>query len=141
MPTEVYPVGRAADVLLVCADWRLRAPLRAQLVEDGHDVTALETWDEAELLLRTRALRPRAIVFDLEGDSNPQASLATLARRGDPAPVVVLTSLAALPAGEVRALGFVHVLPRPFMIRDVEAALRRVLPLGGVGGPSPPPAT
>jgi len=86
-----------ADVLLIGADWRLRALLRAQLIEEGFDVVALGSWDEAELLLRKRAVSARATVFDLEGEPNPQAALSTLARLVPPPTSVVLTSSAALP--------------------------------------------
>ena len=112
-----------ADVLLIGADWRLRALLRAQLIEQGFDVVALGSWDEAELLLRKRAVSARATVFDLEGEPNPQAALSTLARLVPPPTSVVLTSSAALPPADVRRLGFDHVIARPHSIDDAVKAV------------------
>ncbi len=128
MPTRAYAVARPTDVLLVSGDWRLRVPLRAQLAEDGYEVTALETWEEAEWLLRTRALAPRVVIVDVQEEANPEAVLRTLATVAAGRPVLVLTAPSVMPAAAVRALGFEAVLPRPFRIRDVEAVVARWLP-------------
>lgn len=114
------------DVLLVSGEWRLRAPLRAQLLEERDEVYAVETWDEAELLLRTRAVRPRVVVFDLEAETNPEAELRTLAKLVSPARAVILTRATALRRDEVEALGFVHVLVRPYSVSDVVQTVKRI---------------
>jgi DNA-binding response OmpR family regulator len=130
MPTRVSTAARPTDILLVSGDWRLRVPLRAQLGEDGYEVTALETWDEAELLLRVRALAPRIVIVDVQEEANPEAVLRTLAGLAADRSVLVLTAPSALPPSAVRALGFDAVLTRPFRIRDVEAVVARWLPRG-----------
>jgi DNA-binding NtrC family response regulator len=106
-------------ILLVGGDWRPRALVLAQLQEDGYDVTAVETWDEAELLLRTRAVKPDVLIFDLEGEPQPEAALTTAATLVDPARVVVLTAAGTLRADAVRAHGFAHILARPYSVGDV----------------------
>ncbi len=114
-------------VLLVSGAWRLRVPLRAQLLEEGYEVHAVATWDEAELLLRTRAIVPGAAVIDLEAADNPEAELRTLAKLVAPDRVVMLTSAAAaLRRDEIVALGFAHVLARPYSIRDVVEAVKAI---------------
>lgn len=125
MRTRSYPVGRAVDVLLVSGDWRLRVALRAQLVEDGYDVTALETWDEAEWLLSTGALAPRVLIVDVSEERNPEAILRTAATLAAGRPALVLTAPSILAPDAVRALGFADVLSRPFRIADVEAIVAR----------------
>ena len=109
-------------ILLAGGGWRPRALVLAQLQEDGYDVTAVETWDEAELLLRKRAVKPDVLVFDLEGEPQPEAALVTAAKLVDPARAVVLASASTLHADTVRAHGFVHVLTRPYSVGDVVAA-------------------
>jgi hypothetical protein len=114
------------DLLLIAWEWRPRMLLRAQLKEGEHDVLAVGSWEEAELLLLEGAVRATAVVFDLEGEPNPAASLRTLVRLMAPERVLVLTSAAALPAGDVRDIGFPHILPRPFSVRQVLDAVARI---------------
>lgn len=130
MPTRVVPAGGAVDVLLVSGDWRLRAPLRAQLAEHGYSITALETWEEAELLVRTGALVPRMLVVDLHEEPNPEATLRTLAALGRGRPVLILTAPSVLSEDAVRALGFTDVLTRPFRIGEIEKIVERQLAAG-----------
>jgi hypothetical protein len=107
------------DVLLAAAEWHPRAVLRAQLIEEGYEVLAVESWDEAELLLSTGAVRPRTTIFALEQESNPEACLRTLARLLLVDTVLILTSPSVMAVAEINALGFPHVLSRPFSVRDV----------------------
>lgn len=106
-------------ILLAGGSWRPRALILAQLQEEGYDVTAVETWDEAELLLLKRAIDPAFVVLDVEGESHVPASLETLKRLVDPARVLVLTSASVIPADSVRSLGFQYVLARPYSVGDV----------------------
>jgi hypothetical protein len=100
--------------------------LYAQLQEDGYEVLAVSSWEEAELLLLKGAVRATAGVFDLEGEPNPAASLRTLVRMMPPDRVLVLTSAAALPAGDIRDIGFSRVMMRPFSVRDVLDVVARI---------------
>jgi hypothetical protein len=106
-------------ILLAGGAWRPRAIVLAQLVEEGYDVTAVETWDETELLLRKRAVKPSVVVFDLEDEQQPDAAMSTLVRLIDPARVLVLAAATTLPAAAVRSHGFAHVLARPYSVGDV----------------------
>ncbi len=109
-------------ILLAGGEWRPRALVLAQLVEQRFDVTAVETWDEAELLLRKRAVKPAALIFDLDGEPQPEAALTTAAKLVEPQRVVVLTASSVVAAEAVRARGFVHVLARPYSVGDVVQA-------------------
>ncbi|RPJ54542.1 MAG: hypothetical protein EHM24_31640 [Acidobacteria bacterium] len=110
-------------VLLIGAEWRPRTLVRAELLERGYETFAVESWDEAHMLLAAGAIRPDVTVFDLPGEDNPEAALRSLAGLVRPEAVVVLTGEAALPAGAVSALGYPHVVARPF---DVGQIVRRV---------------
>ena len=118
-PAPEYAAAVLLDVLLIGAEWRPRTLIRAQLLEEYLTVEALGSWDEAELLLSRGARRPAAVVFDLDGESNPEAALNTLRRLMPAERVLVLTSAAALPADEIRRLGFERLLARPYVIGDV----------------------
>ncbi len=119
-----------AKILLAGGQWRPRALVLAELVEGGYDVSAVETWDEAELLLRTHAVRPAAVVFDLEDESHPEAALATLCRLVAPDRAVILTSAGALPGAAVRSLGFTRALARPYSVGDVVEQVREIVRSG-----------
>jgi ActR/RegA family two-component response regulator len=121
------PVEPQPDVLLVTAEWPERALLRAQLVEEGLGVLAVDSWAEAERLLLARAVAPRAAVVELTGHARPDAALAALRRLLPPSAVVVLTTAGALGTEAIRALGFAHVLARPFSIADVVGMTREIV--------------
>lgn len=114
-------------VLLAGGDFRPRALILAQLQEEGYEVTATETWEEAELLLRKRAVRPDAVVFDVEGEGQPDAALATLGRLVAPARAVILTSSSGVAAEDAARLGFERVLARPYSVGEVAKAVAAVL--------------
>ena len=115
------------DVLLIAPAWKQRALIRAQLIEEGLDVMAIETSDEAELLLSRGAVRPRATVMALEDEDHPEATLTTLVRLVRPERLVVLTAARALPPDRVRAIGATNVIARPYAVGDVVDAVRAVL--------------
>ncbi len=114
-------------VLLAGGEWRPRAFALAQLVEEGYDVTAVETWDEAELLLRKRAVKPALVIFDVEGEQQPEAALSTLAKLMDPARVLILTAPSALSDGAARSHGLTQVLARPYSVGDVVNTIASIL--------------
>lgn len=116
-----------AKILLAGGEWRPRALVLAQLVEEGYDVTAVETWDEAELLLRKGAVQPAVVVFDIEGEQHAQAALKTLGRLVAPGRALILTSAGTLPVAAVRSLGFERVLARPYSVGDLVACVGRLV--------------
>ena len=122
-----YSSGVQPKVLLAGGDFRARALVLAQLQQEGYDVTAVETWDEAELLLRKRAIRPDAVVFDVEGENHAEAALATLAKLVAPARALILTSSSGVPVQDARRPGFDHVLARPYSVGDVVRTLAVLL--------------
>jgi DNA-binding response OmpR family regulator len=115
----------APDIVLLAAEWQPRALLRAQLIEDGFEVVATETWREMQEHLHPAA-RPRLAVVDLQGLSGPGSVLEDLRFLMRPERVVVLGAGATLPADRVEAMGF-RFLARPFSIRDVSSAVRAVV--------------
>jgi len=108
-------------VLLVAAEWRARALLRALLIDKGIDVRACDRWVHARRRLAEGRLHPRAAVVDLIGLHDPEDTLRTLAQLVPSERVMVLTGSGALPVGAIERLGYSTVLARPLMLREVVA--------------------
>jgi len=107
----------APDIVLLVAEWQPRALIRAQLIEEGFDVVATNTWPMTRRHLR-RGLKPRLAIVDLKGLPNPKDVLGDLRLLLEPHPVLVLTASGTVPVGTVESAGF-RRLSRPFAIRDV----------------------
>jgi len=112
------------DVVLLSVDWRTRAPLRAQLIEDGFDVLATDTWPMMREHLRPGA-KPRLAIVDLQGLENPTEVLDGLRVLMKPDHVLVLTALGSVTPEEAEHTGFL-ILRRPVSIEEVVRAARGV---------------
>jgi hypothetical protein len=114
-----------ADIVMLAVGWESRAPLRAQLIEEGCEVIAVDTWPAMRRWLRPH-VRPRLAFVDLKGLPDPRRVLDDLATLMQPDRVFVLTALATVPPATVERLGF-RVLRRPIAIEQIVAAVLRVL--------------
>ena len=115
----------APDVLLLASGWPDRALLRAQLIEEGYEVVAVDAWPLPKLY-RVPGMEPRLLLVDLQGLSTPRATLAELRQLAGPARVLVITALGTLAAHEVSALGF-DVIQRPATVGQIVAAVTAAL--------------
>ena len=113
------------DVVLIGPEWPERALLRAQLIEEGHDVVAIDAWP-IPTLYREPGMTPRAIVIDLRGLPEPRATLDELRVVVPPDRVLVLMALGTLAENDVRALGF-GTIERPASIGEIVAATAALL--------------
>jgi|SRR5262245_40858782 len=115
------------DVVLLGAEWKTRALLRAQLIEEGFEVVATDTWPVMRRHLRPGA-KPRLAVVDVKGLEDPKRVLGDLAVLMTPDRVLVLTAAATVPLSEISRFGF-RVVRRPStiaaIVSAVTAALRR----------------
>jgi hypothetical protein len=101
------------DVILLGAEWRERALLRAQLIEDGLEVVAR--------LYRRPGMKPRVLLINLRGLPNPRETLDEVRFVIPPERVLVVTALGALTADDVRRLGFTAI-ERPATVGQIVAA-------------------
>ena len=99
--------------------------LRAQLIEEGFEVLATDTWIEMRRLLRP-ASRPLLAVVDLQGSPDPDRLLNDLATMMTPSRVLVLTATGTVLPDQIQARGF-RVVRRPTTIGDVVAATARAI--------------
>jgi FMN phosphatase YigB (HAD superfamily) len=122
---EAASTGTGARIWLIAPDWQVRALVRAQLLEAGYDVTAMECWEALEARLQAEEVVPPALVIaELTGDE-PPAVLALL--RAFPARRLVLRGARAPAAETLRAAGIDAVLSRPYAVGDVVRAARALL--------------
>jgi hypothetical protein len=109
--------------------------IRAQLIEDGLEVVATDTWPMMRRHLRP-GRKPRLAIVDLKDLPNPRDVLNDLRVLMKPTRVLVLTASGTVPAAEVERLGF-RALSRPIAIKDVVDAAAEAIRSGHSSSPSP----
>ena len=112
----------APDVVLLGTEWKARALIRAQLIEEGFEVVATNTWSMMRRHLRP-GRKPSVAIVDLKGLDAPEQVLRDLAVLMKPRRVLILTAMATVPLSEISSLGF-RVIRRPFTVADVISAVR-----------------
>jgi hypothetical protein len=109
------------DVVVVGREWPERALLRAQLIEEGYEVVAVDEWPIPRPYRRP-GMKPRALLIDLHELPKPRETLDEVRFVLPVERVLVITSLGSLTADEVKRLGF-RVLERPVSIREIISAI------------------
>lgn len=111
------------DVVLLVVEWKFRALLRAQLIEEGFAVIATDTWSVTRRCLRP-GFQPRSVIVDLKGLPDPETVLNELKLLIQPDQVLALGAVGTLTAEQVQHLGF-QFLARPTTIGAIVAAAKR----------------
>jgi len=118
-----------AKVVLVGKDWQTRALLRAQLIEEGLEVEAVETVRAALPTLHEPALRPSLLIADLSSSEDPGAEAEQLAAWTAEIPVWIIATQNLLAERQLKSRGFESILVRPIDMGElVEQIKRRVEP-------------
>jgi hypothetical protein len=94
--------------------------LRAQLIEEGLEVLAIDEWPMPRVYRRA-GMKPRVLLIDLRGLPNPRETLDEVPFVIPPDRVLVVTALGALTGNEVRRRGFTAI-ERPVTIGQIVAA-------------------
>jgi hypothetical protein len=113
------------DVMVLGTAWPERALLRAQLIEEGHEVVAVDTWPIPRLYRRP-GMKPRVLLIDLHELPKPRETLDEVHFVLPPERVLVVTALGTLTGQELRELGF-NVIERPTTIGRIVAATEALL--------------
>jgi hypothetical protein len=117
----VSRIGRVSrvppDVVLLDASWPSRALIRAQLIANGFEVAATDTWAGMRRWLRP-GTKPRVAIVDLKNLENPAAMLRDLSVLMRPQRVLVIAAAGTVPGAEIERLGF-RVLSRPVSVEDI----------------------
>jgi len=117
LSTELRPT----DVAILAVDWASRAPLRAQLLEEGFEVVATDTWPAMRQSLRP-GHKPQLVLVDLKDLPNAEQVLADLEVLMRPDDVFVIAALGTIPASRLEQRGF-RVIRRPVAIEDIVSAV------------------
>ena len=112
--------------IVIIKDWRERAFLRAELIEEGIRTFAVETMDEAKEWLGDPRVLPMIIIYDTQFQDNTSQDIEYL-REYSRASILIITSSAEKKTHEIENLGFKHVIPRPATIGDVAVRVKEVL--------------
>jgi hypothetical protein len=113
------------DVVVLGPEWRERALLSAQLIEEGYEVVATDAWPIPRRFLRS-GMKPRVLIVDLHGLPEPREALDEIRGVIPPDRVIVVTALGTINPDEIRTLGF-HVICRPTTVGDIVAAAAAIL--------------
>lgn len=114
-------------VLLAGKDWRSRALLRAQLLEEGIEVEAFETVREALNSLTDLNSLPKLLIADLFESQHPSSDLHLLARWSKLVPIWLLLSHGIELDSRPEELGIERHFYRPIdMTEWIEQIKKRV---------------
>jgi CheY-like chemotaxis protein len=115
-------VEQMTQVLLVGNDWKFRALLRAQLIEEGMDVEAHETVSDAIQSLATTGILPGLFVADLSTSANPVGDAENLTKWSRDVPVWIIASQGLR---NLEGRGFEMILHRPLDVGQLIIAIKR----------------
>ena len=112
-----------AKVLLVGKDWRARALLRAQLIEEGASVEAYETVEEALAQLEWSSVLPALLIADMSASDHPSADVESLTIWTKRIPIWIIASHSLTVMGGLEGRGFETILFRPV---DLGALIQQI---------------
>jgi hypothetical protein len=113
------------DIVLLATEWRPRALIRAQLIEEGFEVVATNAWPVMRRHLRP-GMKPLLALIDLKGLPSPVNILNDLRVLMKPDHVLALSALGTIPESDIKRLGF-RAVSRPIVIEDVVGVAREAI--------------
>jgi DNA-binding NtrC family response regulator len=102
-----------SQVFLAGKDWQARALLRAQLIEEGVNVEAYETVEEALAQLKFHSVLPALLIADISASDHPSADAESLTDWAEHIPIWVIASHTLNVKGGLEGRGFETLLFRP----------------------------
>jgi len=112
------------DVVLLSVDRLTRAPLRAQLIEDGFEVIATDAWPAMRQHLRP-GTRPVLVIIDLHDLPEPLQILNDVGVLMRPERIIVLMALGSVAIDAFERRGYV-IVHRPASIGSIVETARAV---------------
>ncbi|HLW79235.1 MAG TPA: hypothetical protein VKU44_06510 [Terriglobia bacterium] len=121
-------------VLLAGRDWKTRALLRAQLIEEGVEVRAFESAAEAIEAAQKETGPAPLLIADLTESADPTAEIRQLGSWSARLPIWIIARRSGSGAPDLEGRGFEAVLFRPIDVGElVEQIKRRVKGQSGLG--------
>jgi DNA-binding response OmpR family regulator len=113
------------EILLIAADWRFRALVRAQLLEEGFQVRALPALEIALSHLTAGGERPGLIILDTLGVEFDGQAVSELWQLSAQAPLILCQGAWSRVDVCQEGLAAARVLRRPFRVGDLVEEVRR----------------
>jgi DNA-binding response OmpR family regulator len=115
------------EILIIAAGWQFRALVRAQLVEEGFEVSAWPALEFALAHLLRGGGQPQMIVLDAEGIEIKARMVSDLWQLAGQVPLLLCGGASSRAALSQADLPPATILMRPFRVRDVVLAVRKAL--------------
>ena len=115
------------EILLIAADWQLRALVRAQLLEEGFEVRALPTLETALAHLVHGGEQPRLTILDTQDVGIEARAVRDLWRLTGEAPLLLCGNALGQASLGQEGMPPARLLLRPFRVGDVVQEVRRML--------------
>jgi DNA-binding NtrC family response regulator len=112
-------------VLLAGKDWQARALLRAQLIEEGVDVEAHESVNDARASLEAGEVLPALFIADLFASDHPAADIDELAKWSHDIPVWIIATHGVIAEQNLKGRGFELILFRPVDLGELVGQIKR----------------
>ena len=118
---------KISAAIVIVKNWKERAFLRAELIEEGIRTFAVEKIDEAEEWLADPKVLPNIIIYDTNNQDNPTQDVKRLSELASRIPILVITAPAEKREINFDELGLKHVIIRPIRIEDVVGHVKEIL--------------
>jgi len=116
-----------AQMVLVGNEWNTRALLRAQLLEEGLDVEAYESLEDALQALLPSL--PALLLVDLTASNDPGADIHHLASWVKRVPTWIIASRSSGVAADLEGRGFERIFFRPVDVGELVSLIKQRLVL------------
>lgn len=114
--------------MLVVPKWQERALVSAQLQEEGYRVKSFHDLEAAAAYLCHAPSVPDLVVLDLKGIAYSPEKLKAFRLLIGEIPLVLCTSPYSRDPEAEKVLGPAQVLVRPFAVKDVVEAVKKLVP-------------
>ena len=114
-------------VVLASKDGQTRALLRAQLLAEGVDVTAVENAGEAAEDFSQSASLPGLLIADLAASADPTGEAELLAAWVKQVPIWIIASHSLIIDKKLKGRGFEVILFRPIDVGEIVEQVKRRL--------------
>ncbi len=111
--------------IMIVKEWKERAFLRAELIEEGIRTLAVENMDEAQEWLADPGVLPIIIIYDTNNQVDLSQDLKRLGELILHIPALIITT--PTEKRNLEELGFKYIIRRPIRIGDVVGYVKQIL--------------
>ncbi len=120
-------IMKVGTAIIIARDWKERAFLRAELIEEGIKALAVENMSDALEWLSDPGVLPMIIIYDTNNQNKAIQDLERLTKLVSRIPVLILTSSLDTKDNEYKKLGFKNIIRRPISIGDLVSYVKVII--------------